>query len=44
MSQSFFKKFITDLGDADTALAADGTSSAEFSKFIDTGKIGRAHV
>ena len=37
MSQSFFKKFITDLGDADTALAADGTSSAEFGKFIDTG-------
>jgi hypothetical protein len=27
MSQSFFKKFITDLGDADTALAADGTSA-----------------
>lgn len=38
MSQaSFFKKFITDLGDADTAVAADGTSSAEFGKFIDTG-------
>jgi RecA/RadA recombinase len=37
MSQSFFKKFITDLGDTDTAVAADGTSSAEFGKFIDSG-------
>lgn len=37
MSQSFFKKFISDLGDSDTAIAADGTSSAEFGKFIDSG-------
>tara|TARA_R110000868_G_scaffold79604_4_gene226389 strand:+ start:394 stop:1467 length:1074 start_codon:yes stop_codon:yes gene_type:complete len=37
MSQSFFKKFITDLGDADTTLAADGVSSAEFTGYVDTG-------
>lgn len=32
-----FKKFITDLGDVDTTLASAGTSSAEFSGYIDTG-------
>lgn len=37
MSTDFFKKFVDDLGDPDTALAADGKSSAEFTGFIDTG-------
>lgn len=33
----FFKSFVDDLGDPDTSIAADGTSSAEFSGYIDTG-------
>lgn len=37
MSQSLFHKFLTDLDDPDTTLASDGTSSAEFSGYIDTG-------
>jgi RecA/RadA recombinase len=37
MSKSFFKTFITDLGDVDTVVASEGASSAEFTGFIDTG-------
>lgn len=37
MAVDFFKKFVDDLGDPDTALAAEGKSSSEFCGFIDTG-------
>lgn len=37
MATDFFKKFVDDLGDPDTTLAAEGKSSAEFTGFIDTG-------
>jgi RecA/RadA recombinase len=37
MSKSFFKTFIADLGDVDTVVASEGTSSAEFTGYIDTG-------
>lgn len=37
MAVDFFKKFIDDLGEPDTAIAADGTSPAEFEGYIDTG-------
>lgn len=37
MANALFKKFITDIGDSDTTLASAGTSSAEFSGYIDTG-------
>ena len=37
MAQSFFQKFITDLGDEHTAIAADGKASSEFSGYIDSG-------
>lgn len=37
MAVDFFKKFINDLGEPDTAVASDGVSPAEFSGFIDTG-------
>jgi len=37
MAVDFFKKFVNDLGDAETSVAADGTSSAESSGFIDSG-------
>lgn len=37
MKTDFFKKFIDDLGDPDTSIAADGTASSEFSGYIDTG-------
>lgn len=37
MAQSFFQKFITDLGDESTAIAADGTASSEFTGYIDSG-------
>ena len=37
MSKSFFKTFIADLGDVDTIVASEGTSSAEFTGYIDTG-------
>lgn len=37
MTKSFFKTFIADLGDADTTVASEGTSSAEFTGYIDTG-------
>lgn len=37
MAQDFFKKFVTDLGDEDTSIAADGSSSSEFTGFIDSG-------
>jgi RecA/RadA recombinase len=37
MNQSFFKKFIADIGDPDTALAVDGKSAAEYTGFIDSG-------
>ena len=33
----FFKTFVDDLGDPDTAIAAEGKSAAEFSGYIDTG-------
>jgi RecA/RadA recombinase len=33
----FFRKFINDLGETDTSVAADGKSAAEFSGYIDTG-------
>lgn len=37
MAADFFKTFIKDLGEPDTALASDGLSPAEFNGFIDTG-------
>jgi RecA/RadA recombinase len=37
MAADFFKKFVKDLGDADTSIAADGLASAEFTGYIDTG-------
>lgn len=37
MTKSFFKTFIADLGDVDTTVASEGTSSAEFTGYIDTG-------
>lgn len=37
MAKDFFRTFVDDLGDLDTTIAADGTSSAEFSGYIDTG-------
>lgn len=37
MATDFFKRFVDDLGDPDTSIAADGTSSAEYSGFIDSG-------
>jgi RecA/RadA recombinase len=37
MAKDFFKSFIDDFDDPDTALAVDGKSPAEFSGFIDTG-------
>jgi RecA/RadA recombinase len=37
MAADFFKKFVNDLGDPDTAIAADGTASSEFTGFIDSG-------
>jgi len=37
MSNEFFKRFVDDLGDPDTTLAAEGKSSAEFTGFIDSG-------
>ncbi len=37
MATDFFKKFVNDLGDAETAVAADGTASSEFTGFIDSG-------
>lgn len=37
MAVDFFKKFIDDLGDDNTAIASDGTSAAEFTGFIDSG-------
>lgn len=37
MAVDFFKKFVNDLGDPDTAIAADGTSAGEFTGFIDSG-------
>lgn len=33
----FFRSFVTDLGDADTSVAADGQASSEFSGWVDTG-------
>lgn len=36
-TKDFFRSFVSDLGDADTAVAADGTASSEFSGWIDTG-------
>lgn len=37
MKVDFFRKFADDLGEPDTTIAADGTSAAEFSGFVDTG-------
>ena len=37
MSKDFFKSFIDDLGEVDTTVASEGTSSAEFSGYIDSG-------
>jgi len=37
MAKDFFRSFIEDLDDPDTAIASDGKSSAEFGGFIDTG-------
>jgi len=37
MASDLFKKFVLDLGDEDTSVAADGVSSAEFTGYIDTG-------
>jgi len=37
MAKDFFKTFIDGLGDDETSIAADGTSSAESSGFIDSG-------
>jgi RecA/RadA recombinase len=37
MAKDFFKTFVDDLGDPDTAIAAEGKSAAEFSGYIDTG-------
>jgi RecA/RadA recombinase len=37
MQKDYFKEFISELDDPDTALASEGTSPAEFSGFIDTG-------
>jgi len=33
----FFRNLIKDLKDEDTSMASDGTGSAEFGGFIDTG-------
>jgi RecA/RadA recombinase len=37
LATDFFKKFVDDIGDPETALASDGTGAAEFTGFIDTG-------
>lgn len=37
MAVDYFKKFINDLGEPDTTIAAEGKSAAEFSGYIDTG-------
>lgn len=37
MAADFFKKFVKDLGDADTSIASEGLSASEFSGYIDTG-------
>lgn len=35
--KGFFEQFISDLGDPNTSIAADGTASSEFSGYVDTG-------
>lgn len=37
MAVDFFKQFVNDIGEPDTTVASDGTSSAEFTGFIDSG-------
>jgi RecA/RadA recombinase len=37
MAVDFFRKFINDLDESDTSVAADGKSAAEFHGYIDTG-------
>lgn len=37
MATDFFKKFVNDLGEPDTAVAAEGMASSEFTGFVDTG-------
>lgn len=37
MAVDFFKKFVNDLDDPDSSIAADGTASSEFTGFIDSG-------
>lgn len=37
MAKDFFRQFVADIDDADTALASEGKSAAEYSGFIDSG-------
>lgn len=37
MAKDFFKQFVADIDDPDTSLASDGTSSSEFTSYMDTG-------
>jgi RecA/RadA recombinase len=39
MATDFFKKFVNDLKEPDTSIAADGTASSEFTGFIDSGSL-----